>query len=227
VGSLGFAGSVLLAALGGVLVGYASARMAADRSHATAAGAATTCPCLPGSAGLTDRAGAPGTEASGADPAQAASEQAAVALAPLGPGTVPTQPVSQQGTEPGLGSMDPSLDAGTLGGPEGIPVVGPLATVPTATPEPVRAFDPAAASAALTAAAGAAAGCRTDSSEGAASVTVAVTFAPSGRVTTATIMGGQFAGTPVGGCIAQALRTAHVPAFDGDPVTVKKTVRLQ
>jgi hypothetical protein len=56
---------------------------------------------------------------------------------------------------------------------------------------------------------------------------VVITFAPSGRVTTATIGGPPFAGTPTGGCIAAALRKARVPAFEGERVTVSKTIVVQ
>jgi len=56
---------------------------------------------------------------------------------------------------------------------------------------------------------------------------VSVTFAPSGRVTTATVDGGPFAGTAVGGCIARALRGASVAPFEGSPVTVHSSVRIR
>jgi hypothetical protein len=56
---------------------------------------------------------------------------------------------------------------------------------------------------------------------------VSVTFAPSGRVTTATVDGGPFVGTAVGGCIARALRSASVGPFDGAPVTVHSSVRVR
>ena len=56
---------------------------------------------------------------------------------------------------------------------------------------------------------------------------VSVTFAPSGRVTTATVDGGPFVGTTVGGCIAGALRSASVAPFDGAPVTVHSSVRVR
>jgi len=53
-----------------------------------------------------------------------------------------------------------------------------------------------------------------------------VTFAPSGRVTTATVAGGSYAGTPVGGCVASVFRRAHVPAFSGSAVTVSKSFQI-
>lgn len=55
---------------------------------------------------------------------------------------------------------------------------------------------------------------------------VVVTFAPSGRVTRATISGPPFAGTTTGGCIASRFRGARIPAFSGEAVTVSKTVTV-
>jgi predicted Zn finger-like uncharacterized protein len=52
-----------------------------------------------------------------------------------------------------------------------------------------------------------------------------VTFAPSGRVTTATVSGA-FAGTPTGGCVASGFHKAHVPAFSGSAVTVSKSFTI-
>jgi hypothetical protein len=87
-------------------------------------------------------------------------------------------------------------------------------------------FDRAAAKAALAAAASAASGCKEpdDPSGGAR---VAVTFAPSGRVTSSKVMGPPFQGTQTGGCIARAFRGITVPAFDGDPVTITKEVSVR
>ncbi len=53
-----------------------------------------------------------------------------------------------------------------------------------------------------------------------------VTFAPSGRVTTATVAGGAYAGTAVGGCVASGFRKAHVPPFSGAAVTVSKSFSI-
>jgi hypothetical protein len=38
---------------------------------------------------------------------------------------------------------------------------------------------------------------------------------------------GPFVGTPTGGCIATAFRSARVPPFDGGPVTVRKQVNIR
>lgn len=92
--------------------------------------------------------------------------------------------------------------------------------------EPAGPFDRAAASASLTTSAAQASNCRKEGDpSGVASVVV--TFAPSGRVTSANISGPPFAGTPTGGCIAAALRKSRIPAFEGERVTVSKTVVIQ
>src|SRR5262249_22126854 len=86
-------------------------------------------------------------------------------------------------------------------------------------------FDRAAAMSALGGAAGAAKSCaKPDGPTG--SGRVKVTFAPSGNVTSATIEGPPFAGTPVGGRVAAALRGAQVPPFAGSPVVVTKSFSI-
>jgi hypothetical protein len=117
-------------------------------------------------------------------------------------------------SEPGSGSVaPPKTDK-------------PLEAAPTTPAEPAGPFDRAAAAAALTAGAAQASACRKEGDpSGVASVVI--TFAPSGRVTSATIGGPPFAGTPTGGCIAAALRKARVPPFEGERVTVSKTIVVQ
>ncbi len=97
---------------------------------------------------------------------------------------------------------------------------------PPAEVEPSGPFDKAAAVAALTAAAAQASSCKKEGDPSGSAV-VTITFAASGRVTSANIAGPPFAGTATGGCIAAAMRRAHVPAFDGDRVTVSKTVAIE
>jgi predicted Zn finger-like uncharacterized protein len=102
----------------------------------------------------------------------------------------------------------------------------PTPVEPAEPAEPAGPFDRAAAAAALGATAAQASACRKDGDpSGIASVVI--TFAPSGRVTSANVSGPPFAGTPTGGCIAAALRKARIPAFDGDRVTVSKTIVIQ
>ena len=93
----------------------------------------------------------------------------------------------------------------------------------TAAPEQGGTFDRAAASGSLNSVN--IAGCKKpDGPVGAGHVTV--TFGPSGTVTTAVVDGGDFPGTPVGGCIAGKYRSAHVPPFSGSPVKVGKSFNL-
>lgn len=96
-----------------------------------------------------------------------------------------------------------------------------------ATPGPSTAppFSKASAISALGGAASSAGGCK--KAGGPTGVgKVQVTFAPSGRVTSATVMGSPFAGTAVGGCVASRFRAAKVPAFAGSPVTVSKSFAI-
>lgn len=91
---------------------------------------------------------------------------------------------------------------------------------------PSEPFDVGAASAALSGLAQAASSCRKPGDPGGVAV-VMITFAPSGRVTSANISGAPFAGTPTGGCIASTLRRAKVPPFAGSRTTVRKSVVIQ
>jgi predicted Zn finger-like uncharacterized protein len=105
-----------------------------------------------------------------------------------------------------------------------VAVAKPVAAAAPAAPAggPAAAFDRAAALSTLSRAASAAQSCkRADGPTG--SGRIAVTFAPSGNATTATVEGPPFAGTSVGGCVAARFRGTRVPAFGGGPVTVHKT----
>lgn len=112
---------------------------------------------------------------------------------------------------------------------------GPAAAqAPTASAKPKptagpttggRDFDRSAAATALGGATGQAAGCKA-AGDPSGVAKVAVTFAPSGRVTQALVMGPPFAGTATGGCIARAFRSASVPPFAGEAQTVTKTVNI-
>ncbi|MCC6522997.1 MAG: hypothetical protein IT373_10080 [Polyangiaceae bacterium] len=91
---------------------------------------------------------------------------------------------------------------------------------------PPAAFAEDAAKAAASAAAAQASGCGDGALRGSARVTL--TFAPSGRVTQALLdASSALAGTPVGSCIVGAMRSAQVPPFDGEPVTVQRTVTVR
>jgi hypothetical protein len=99
----------------------------------------------------------------------------------------------------------------------------PASTKPPKPTGPAGPFDRAAAAASLSQAASQASSCKKPGDpSGTAAVTI--TFAPSGRITSATLSGPPFAGTATGSCIASTLRRASVPPFEGERVTVSKTV---
>jgi len=87
----------------------------------------------------------------------------------------------------------------------------------------VGPFDPTAADSAFTSAAQQASACR-QAGDPTGVAKVLVTFAPSGRVTSATISGPPFAGTQTGSCIAKTMRGMSLRAFEGDRMTISKTV---
>ena len=100
-----------------------------------------------------------------------------------------------------------------------------LAVALAAAP-PTRELDQALAARAIAGAARSAGAC-TETEDARTTMTASVTFAPSGRVTSARITGGPFLGTAIGGCVARSLRAASVAPFAGVPVTVNATVRIR
>lgn len=98
----------------------------------------------------------------------------------------------------------------------------PELPVPTDGPQ----FNKGAAIAALSSAASASTSCKRPGGP-TGSGKVIVTFAPSGRVTSANVAGGAFGGTPVGGCVASVFRRAKVPPFGGSSVTVSKSFSIK
>lgn len=91
--------------------------------------------------------------------------------------------------------------------------------------EDLPEFDRSAAAEALGQAAASAATCKAaDGPTGRGRATV--TFANSGRATNANVTG-TFAGTTVGGCVAELFRQARVPAFSGPPVKVAKSFTVE
>lgn len=103
------------------------------------------------------------------------------------------------------------------------------ATAAAAAPDPepaeLAAFDKNAANQTLAAANRRAASCREEGMPN-FPYNIAVTFAPTGKVTSAVVQGAPYAGTSAGGCIARAFRSASVPAFSGALVTVHKVFEL-
>jgi predicted Zn finger-like uncharacterized protein len=118
------------------------------------------------------------------------------------------------GTTPPTGTKKP--DATDTKKPDG-------ATMPSTGGGP---FSVSAAQVALTQAAANAASCAKPGGP-TGSGKAQVTFAPSGRVTSANVATPPFAGTPVGGCVAGVFRRARIPAFSGEPVTVSKSFSVK
>jgi hypothetical protein len=190
---------------------------------------ATTTPDQAAVTGAPTETAAPTTPTPTATQVAAADTAAAPATTGADPGGGPKPVV---GTNPGTSPGSPG--PGTGPGPK--PSATPSAT-PSAEPTPAKPvetappaaegaeFNRGAATSALGAAAGAAKGCKKpDGPTG--SGRVKVTFAPSGNVTSAVVDGPPFAGTPVGGCVASAFRSARVPPFTGAPVTVSKSFNI-
>ncbi|MEB2325047.1 MAG: hypothetical protein OZ921_21205 [Sorangiineae bacterium] len=149
-----------------------------------------------------------------------------------GPGEQPRAEPAGKPNEPAGKPKEPATPAPaadldrTAAAPVGSAPAAATPAAPTAVDGDQPPFNQAAAAAALASAAGAASACRKEG-DPSGTARVSVTFAPSGRVTTANVAGPPFAGTPTGGCIAATLKRAKVPPFSGAFVTVSKTVVIQ
>jgi hypothetical protein len=86
-----------------------------------------------------------------------------------------------------------------------------------------RFFDPSAAESAVQAIGGTLREC---GPEARGKVDVAVTFAPSGSATVATVEEDRLRATPAGSCVARRLREAQMPEFNGNAETVRTTLRV-
>lgn len=107
--------------------------------------------------------------------------------------------------------------------PVHLPQVGAEIQAPTAGG---AAFDQTAATKALGDAAELARNCEQDG-EGRRSIRVRVVFAPSGGVSSATVIGELRGPTAMSQCVSETFKSvARVPAFDGSPVSVVKSVRM-
>jgi hypothetical protein len=142
------------------------------------------------------------------------------------------EPAASASAAPSAAATTPgkvSQNTGTKSPSPGTPSPGTPKPTETAKKDEVvgtAPFSVSAAQVALTQAAGNAAGCaKPGGPTGSGKATV--TFAPSGRVTTANVLTPPFAGTPVGGCVAGIFRKARVPAFNGNPVTVSKSFTIR
>ncbi|HEY3498449.1 MAG TPA: hypothetical protein VGK73_27335 [Polyangiaceae bacterium] len=147
-----------------------------------------------------------------------ASSAPAVALEEASP-TAAVEPASTVLARPAEAGGAVPLPAATLATAPAASATEPAESEPELAP-----FDAASAATAISSALGRAASCRSPGEAG-GSVTATLTYAPSGRVTTA-LVSGAFAGTSTGGCIAGHLRSARVAPFSGEYVTVKRTIVL-
>lgn len=100
------------------------------------------------------------------------------------------------------------------------------APTPSPASEALAPLDRAALQASMGAAAAAAAACAQPGGPTGVG-RVAVTVAPSGRVTVALVEGFPYAGTSVGACVARAFQGVTVPPFDGEYVKVRSRFTLR
>ncbi|MES1186289.1 MAG: zinc-ribbon domain-containing protein [Myxococcales bacterium] len=183
---------------------------------------APTPSAAPAAVAPTPAAVAPSPEATAATSASAVPAASAAPVAAVGGAatTAPAgaTPATPTAAKPGEATPKPSETAAK-------PVEKPAEKPAEAAASDAPPFDKAAAIAALSAAAGNAQSCKTpDGPSG--SGKVSITFMPSGRATN-TQVSGDLAGTAVGGCVAKLFRSAKVPAFSGDAVTVSKSFSVQ
>ena len=150
-----------------------------------------------------------------------------VKIESTGAGAEPAQNPSLQGKEP---KAVPEKDKNDpYAGPRS-PVQPDPSASPTALPAPdgkaatppnqPGPFSSSVAASAIGAAANSVSGCKKEG-EPSGSGVVRVTFAPSGRVTSAVITEGPLVGTSTGGCVARLFRGVHIPAFDGPPTAIQ------
>ncbi len=169
-------------------------------------------------------------------PAPSAAQESTPSASPApsaGPSLSANAPSAPDSTAPpsvGSSSKQAGASVGTGAAPISRPASQPVGvqkrTESAAAVAEGPAFDTAAARTALEAAAANASGCRRGDDPTGVAVVV-VTFAPSGRATSATVTGKPFAGTQTGGCIAAAMRRVTVPPFAGQRVTVSKKVAIR
>ncbi len=216
---------VAVAAAGG---SFFAMKGSSDGAVAQASATASAEPQKPPSSGLgtssastTTTASAPTTQAAPTETPDASAPAAAtVAVAGDVTKTGATQGSTSGSQTSGKGSSSKPKEGGDTK-----PKEPDKPTAAAAAPAGEGSFNTAAARAALSVAASQATVCRKpDGPTGTGKVLV--TFATSGRVTTANVSGAPFGGTAVGGCVSGVFRRAKVPAFSGSPVTVSKSFTI-
>jgi predicted Zn finger-like uncharacterized protein len=209
----GGAAAAVILLLVGLLLGRSGNKPEPGADAASKEGAATTASAEP------EKKAEPKTEEK---PAESASAAASASASAAPSATAPAASATAAPTKVAAAVTKAPSSGGTTKEKE------------KATPKPVETtmpnegnapFSVSAAQVALTQAATNSSSCAKPAGP-TGSGKVQVTFATSGRVTTATVMGPPFAGTPVGGCVAGVFRKARVPAFAGNPVTVSKSFAI-
>lgn len=203
-------GSAALA--GGAWWAFAPQETEVRPSEAVAAIAPAESPAhreatAPAPASPTPAPEAPSAAGAAAPEAPAPAETVAAAVAPAA------------GAEPPPGGAEPG-DAKSLPDTSKTASKRPAPKAPSSAPR--AAFNTNAARSALEAAAAKAAGCKGASGKG----KVQLTFATSGRVSSAALVAGPFAGTPAASCVLRYFKAARVPAFSGAPQTVAKSFKI-
>lgn len=140
------------------------------------------------------------------------------------PGDAPTLDPSESATPPGEAPAPPSsarADEKAKSSKR-----APARAAPSrAARKSAAAFNKGAAKAALSAAAAKAAGCGAGGAPGKGKVLL--TFAPSGKVSSASLVEGPFNGKAAGACALKHFRSASIPAFSGSAVTVSKSFSVR
>ena len=181
----------------------------------------------PSAAAETKPTETPATGAAVPTPAPDASTAPAASAAPAAAGgaAATAAPAAAGGTAAVAAATPATPKPGdTTAKPAEKPTEKPAEKPAEAPASDAPPFDKAAAIAALSAAAGNAQSCK--GADGpAGSGKVSITFMPSGRATN-TQVSGDLAGTAAGGCVARLFRSAKVPAFSGEAVTVSKSFQI-
>lgn len=217
-------GAIVLVAAGAGGAVFALKSGDKDKTEAVASASASNESAAPSAAPSAPVAKVDSPAANAGAAASATTDSAATASASTPAAAAPAATAK-------AGAVAAAVHAGNTGattsGTKSTPEAKPAEkkeTKPTAEPAPAAGagpFNKEAAIAQLSVAASQATVCKRPEGPWGTGKAV-ITFAPSGRVTTANVAGDPFGGTPVGGCVANVFRRAKIPAFTGEPVTVSK-----
>jgi len=216
----------------GALITLGLQYLDAERANATARAepAPTPSPARQARSAAEPSRAAAATRAAESTPREAHTASAVAAVAPAGP----RSPERVVDAVKDAVKTEPARSERPQGADQAQGAAAPVKSEPAPSEaaiaypdEPARApFNRDAAAKALSEARARAVACGDGKTAGLARI--AVSFAPSGRATRAVLEGdSELLGTPAGSCIAQQMRSASVPPFDGNLVTVHTSVRLQ